>query len=96
MERNDIQKIIITKAERRLNKDIIDYLKSFVGNKLFEAIGQKEVDDDTLKHFLWSQDDPAAEMIKKHFLPIYIEEESNLFFEKIEKMNNTFQDLLNQ
>lgn len=97
-EIKNLNSIIEKKAEEKLENDITNYLFLITENPLFSAIKNetvniskenKECNTKSLHTFFFGDNSIAGTLIKKQFLPKYIEEESKLFYEKVMDFNNS-------
>lgn len=99
----DLTQLIKNKAEGKLHGEIQDYLNQLTNHKFFNAISEMTVniqegdkeEKRRLSGFLWPLNGAAFDMIRAKFMDKYIEQESIEFMDKVEKLQQDVEELLN-
>jgi hypothetical protein len=100
-----IQKLIEEKALARFNYDFDRDASSIISSKIFNKVTNSDffksrLNKDgsfsyTSSYFAFQRDKIIYEKCKEYWLPIYIEEESKMFLEDVERLKEEVDNLLN-
>jgi hypothetical protein len=94
---NNLNELLKAKAEKRLEKELEEYIRTFRENKFFQAIAQMSIKhsetNESLSHFFWDSNRKAGQLMKEKFLADYIETEAKCFMAKVEELQEQIDEL---